>query len=114
MAEVNAQILEKLAALEAKLDAVHMDVKLSGTGLSSADPILPCDPASAEVPAWTSEWIEKVLYTPEQLNVAADRLAAEITTYYSEHNADGTDEDLVVVGLLSGVSKRSPVSLSAP
>ena len=95
----NDVLMEKLVQLEAKLDAVHADVKKG-----NADPILPCGPDdAAKVPPWTSEWIEKVLYTPAQLSAACDRLGAEITAFYAEHNAGGTDEDLVVVGLLSGV-----------
>ena len=62
------------------IDAVHRDVKKG-----NADPILPCGPDdAAKVPAWTSEWIEKV-YTPAQLSAAK----ASTTCYFSQISTHG-------------------------
>ena len=72
----NDVLMEKLVQLEAKLDAVHADVKKG-----NADPILPCGPDdAAKVPPWTSEWIEKVLYTPAQLSAACPAWSGRLSS----------------------------------
>ena len=89
--ERHNEIRETLARIEASL------------GRPRANSTAPARaaPSSREPPEWTKDVIESVLFTAQELDIANDTLGREISDYYAPMGLK--DEELIVVGLLSGV-----------